>query len=92
MNIPIPKLVSFTTNGAPAMSSDDAGLIGLLKKVSWFPVFHQQDLMYRSGGFSTCDECYAGYCEFWGLSLFNIGPSEIIRRNWYALRRVYITY
>jgi hypothetical protein len=49
MNIPIHKLVSITTGGAPAMTSENVGLIGLCKKEPTFPdffsyhcVIHQQ--------------------------------------------------
>jgi hypothetical protein len=33
MNVPIHKLVSITTDGAPAMTSENVGLIGLCKKI-----------------------------------------------------------
>jgi hypothetical protein len=49
MNVPIHKLVSVTTDGAPAMTSQNVGLIALCKKDRAFPgpftchsVIHQQ--------------------------------------------------
>jgi hypothetical protein len=37
MNVPIHKLVSVTTDGAPAMINEDVGLIGLCKGDRGFP-------------------------------------------------------
>jgi hypothetical protein len=39
MNVPIHKLVSITTDGAPAMSSENVGLIGLCKKIPFSKTF-----------------------------------------------------
>jgi hypothetical protein len=54
MNAPIHKLVSITTDGAPAMTSENAGLIGLCKKdpafldyFSYHCVVHQQALCIK---------------------------------------------
>jgi hypothetical protein len=54
MNVPIHKLVSVTTDGAPAMASENVGLIPLWKKVLAFPVIysyhcviHQQALCIK---------------------------------------------
>jgi hypothetical protein len=51
MNVPIHKLESGTTDGAPALTSENVGLIGLCKKDPGFPdffsyhcVIHQQVL------------------------------------------------
>jgi hypothetical protein len=52
MNVPIHKLGSFTTDGAPAMTSENVGLIGLCKKDPTFPDFfsyhcvHYQQALY----------------------------------------------
>jgi hypothetical protein len=37
MNVTIHKLMSITTDGAPAMTSENVGLTGLCKKRSRFP-------------------------------------------------------
>jgi hypothetical protein len=37
MNVPIHKLVSVTTDGAPAMTSENFGLNGIRKKDPAFP-------------------------------------------------------
>jgi hypothetical protein len=39
MNVPIHKLVSITTDGAPAMTNENVGLTGLCKKDPAFPDF-----------------------------------------------------
>jgi hypothetical protein len=66
MNVLIHKFVPITTDGAPAMTSENVDLIlGFSKEDPTFPGFfsyhyvsHQQ-VLCTSVRFSTCDECCA---------------------------------
>ena len=52
VNVPIHNLVSIITDGAPDMTNENAGLLGLRKNTSSYQcVLHQQALLFESDRF-----------------------------------------
>lgn len=51
VNVPIHNFVSIIADGAPAMTNENDGLIGLRKNTSSYQCVHQQALFFESDRF-----------------------------------------